>query len=280
MNDSLKEDVKQITKLPTVPAIAREILALVDDNKISVSRLEEIVQKDPSIAARILSVANSSFFGFKIPTTTISNAIIRIGFNNVKNIAVGISMMTVLDDGKIENRTFYRRVFDHSATVAIFTRYISESIKLGISEEILFCGLLHDIGLLVLCRYFPDQCLKVLERFENEGSLLSAEKEVLNYGHVDMGRWLAEQWTLPEMVVDTIYYHHDPSSAEKNRQHVAVTHLADYIATRNAKGVTERDPAYPFDPSSLDILGITDNDMKYLEGKIGEELSNAAQIIS
>ncbi len=280
MNDSLMEHVKQITKLPTVPAIAREILALVDDNTISVSRLEEIVQKDPSISARILSVANSSFFGFKIPTTTISNAIIRIGFNNVKNIAVGISMMTVLDDGEVENKTFYKKVFEHSATVAMFTRYISESIKLGISEEILFCGLLHDIGLLVLCRYFPDQLQKVLARFENDGSLLSAEKEVLGFGHVDIGRWLAEQWTLPETVIDTISYHHDPSSAENNLKHVAVTHLADFIATRNKKGVTERDPSYPFYQASLDILGITENDLKYLEGKIDEELSHAAQIIN
>ena len=65
MKESLKEDIQQITKLPTVPIIAREILGLVDDSKISVSRLEEIVQKDPPIAAKILSVANSSFFSFK-----------------------------------------------------------------------------------------------------------------------------------------------------------------------------------------------------------------------
>lgn len=275
MNESLKEHIQQITKLPTVPIIAREILGLVDDSKISVSRLEEIVQKDPSIAAKILSVANSSFFGFKIPTVTVSNAIIRIGFNNVKNIAIGISMMTVLDNGEIENRAFYNKVFEHSAIVGITSRFISESIKLNISEEILFCGLLHDIGFLVLCRYFNDSCDRVLDLFENKESLLAAEKEVLGYSHVDIGAWLGEQWFLPGSVMDAIYYHHDPSAAKNNLTHAAVVHLADHITTTNFKGVTKKDPAYPFHESSLDMLGITINDMKHLEGKISNELSSA-----
>ena len=83
MNDSLRLHVQQITKLPTIPVIAQEILSLVGDYKTSVAELERIVQKDPSISAKLLSVANTVFFGFKIPTTTISNAIVRIGFNNV-----------------------------------------------------------------------------------------------------------------------------------------------------------------------------------------------------
>lgn len=107
MSGSLEDYVRQITKLPTISVIAREILGLVDNNKVSVERLEGIVEKDPSIAAKILSVATSSFFVFNIPATTISNAIIRIGFNNVKNIALGISLMTVLDDGKNEHRSYY-----------------------------------------------------------------------------------------------------------------------------------------------------------------------------
>ncbi len=275
MNESLKEHIKQITKLPTVPLIAREILGLVDDSKISVSRLEEIVQKDPSIAAKILSVANSSFFGFKIPTATVSNAIIRIGFNNVKNIAIGISMMTVLDNGEIENRKFYNKVFEHSAIVGIISRFISENIKLSISEEILFCGLLHDIGFLVMCRYFNDSCEKVLTAFDNEESLLETEKKVLGFGHVDIGAWLGEQWHLPGSVMDAILYHHDPSAAKNNPTHAAVVHLADHITTTSFKGVTKKDPAYPFHESTLDLLGITKNDMKHLEGKIGDELSNA-----
>jgi HD-like signal output (HDOD) protein len=238
------------------------------------------VQKDPSISAKILSVANSSFFGFKIPTSTVSNAIIRIGFNNVKNIAIGISMMTVLDNGEIANRAFYNRVFEHSAAVGIISRFISENIKLDISEEILFSGLLHDLGFLVLCRYFNDSCEQVLNVFESEESLLSAEQAVLGFGHVDIGAWLAKEWFLPECVLDAVYYHHDPSSAKNNLKHVAIVHLADYITARNFKGVTKKDPAYPFCESCLDMLGITKSDMKHIEGKISSELSNAADIFS
>ncbi len=273
MNDSLKAYVEQITKLPTVPAIAREILNLVDDNKISVTRLENIVEKDPSIAAKILSVANSAFFGLKIPVTTINSAIIRIGFNNVKNIALGISLMTVLDDGRAEHKAYYKKVFRHSAVVGVVSRFISESINLNISEEMLLNGLLHDIGYLVLNRYFSDNFMKVINTFEREGSLLEAEKAVLDFTHADIGMWLAGKWELPDIFTDTIHYHHTPSAAKENLKHIAVVHLADYITTGNIFRITEKDPGYPFDRSALDILGITEEDLKDIESKIGDKTS-------
>ena len=274
MNDSLKEYLQQITKLPTIPVIAREIIGLVDDNKISVNRLEGIVEKDPSISAKILSVANSSFFGFKIPTNTINNAIIRVGFNNVKNIAIGISLMTILDSGKTEHRSYYQRIFKHSAAVGVIARFMSESIKLNISEEILFNGLLHDIGYLVINRYFPEAYANILNTFENKESLFDAEKDVLNFSHNDIGTWLGEQWGLPDTVLDTILYHHNPSDAKNNIKHVAVIHLADYITCKNVIGVTVKDPNYPFDPLSLDVLGINANDLKYMEAKVDTVISS------
>lgn len=275
MNDSLEHYVRQITKLPTVPVIAREILGLVDDNKVSVERLEGIVEKDPSIAAKILSVANSSFFGFNIPTTTISNAIIRIGFNNVRNIALGISLMTVLDDGKSEHRSYYQRIFKHSAAVGVIARFISEKIKLNISEEILFNGLLHDIGFLVLNRYFTDKFSQILNELDNRASLLEAEKAVLDFGHADVGKWLGEQWNLPETVLDSMLYHHCPADAKKNVKHVAVTHLADFITSRDILSVTHNSPDYPFDNSALEILGISDDDLMYIEANISKVISSA-----
>ncbi|NOZ68039.1 MAG: HDOD domain-containing protein [Deferribacteres bacterium] len=273
MNDSLKSYVQQITKLPTVPDIARQILSLVDDNKLSVSKLENIVEKDPSIAAKILSVANSAFFGLTIPVTTINSAILRIGFNNVKNIALGISLMTVLDDGKPEHRVYYKKVFRHSAVVGVVSKFISEDISLNISEEMLVNGLLHDIGYLVLNRYFSDNFTKILNTFEEDGTLIEAERAVLDFTHSDIGTWLAEKWELPGIFIDTIHYHHAPSAAKWNTKHVAVVHLADYMTTANIARITEKRPDYPFDPAALDILGITEEDLKNIEAKIRDKAS-------
>src|SRR5512139_3028347 len=98
MSDSLKQHVQQITQLPTIPVVAQEILKLVHDELTSVDKLDNIIENDPPITAKILSVANSAFFGYKTPTKNIHNAILRIGFNNVRDIALGVSLMTVFEE--------------------------------------------------------------------------------------------------------------------------------------------------------------------------------------
>ncbi|RJQ16098.1 MAG: HDOD domain-containing protein [Nitrospiraceae bacterium] len=274
MSESLKHRVQQIKNLPTVPVIAQQVLGLIKDDLISVSKLEKIVENDPAISAKILSVANSAYFKSKTPTRTLSNAILRIGFNNVRNIALGISLMTVFDDGKRGTEFDYHRIFNHSVSVGFTAGMLSQYIRQDTMGEILINGLLHDIGYLIMNRYFIEDYRKVIEMFEKEGSLLDAEKKVLEFTHAEIGGWLADKWNLPGTVSDTIAYHHVPSLAKKNLKYVAVIHIADYITTRDIFSPTKRDPNYPFDPASLEVLGISENDLKEIEAKIaGENLS-------
>jgi len=94
MNNSLKLHVEKITKIPTLPAIAQEILAIIDDNLVSVNKLIKIIENDPAISSRVLSAANSVYFGLGAPAKTLNDAIFRTGFDMVRNIAFGISIMT------------------------------------------------------------------------------------------------------------------------------------------------------------------------------------------
>ncbi|MBI4847948.1 MAG: HDOD domain-containing protein [Nitrospirae bacterium] len=269
MNESLKSYVQKIRKLPTIPVIAQEILALIGDDSLSVDKLEGIVEKDPAISAKVLSVANSAFFGFKLHTDALQTAIMRVGFNNVKNVALGISLMTMLDDGRRGKSFDYQRIFNHSVSVGFTARLISRNLKMDLAEDVLVNGTLHDLGYLVMNRYFTDKYQEVLHALENEKSLLDAEKKVLDFNHTEIGSWLAEGWGLPDIVIDTNLYHHMPSRAEKNLKQIAVIHIADYITTRNILSPTEKDPNYPLDFSALDILGIAENDLKDMEESIG-----------
>lgn len=261
MNDSLKFHIEKIDKLPTLPAIAYKILNLIDDDLVSVNKLVRIIENDPAISAKLLGVANSAFYGFREPTRTLNYAIIRMGFDSVKNIAIGISIMTVLDGGKRQSALDYRRIFNHSVAVGFTAKLLSGHFKLTVTDEILICGLLHDIGLLILSRYFPDRYLNVLNAFEKEKNLLDVEKEVFDFTHADIGTWLAEKWSLPDTVLDTILYHHTPSHAQNNLKHVAIVHIADYIASLHIIRATAQDYNPAFDPSCLDMLAISDNDL-------------------
>lgn len=274
MNESLKLYVQKIKKLPTLPVIAQEILSLVNNDLTSVSRIENVVENDPAISAKILSVANSVFFGTKTQTKTLDNAIMRIGFDNLKSIAMGISLMTVLQEGKSGNVVDYNRIYNHSVTVGFVARLISRKLKQDFSDEIMINGMLHDLGYLIMNKFFPEMYGEVIALFEKEGSLIEAEKRVLDFTHADIGHWLAEKWNLPKTVLDTTLYHHTPSLAKRNSKRVAVIHIADYITTRNLLSPMEKDPNYPFDYSSLDILKITEEDIRSFETEMsGDEYS-------
>ncbi len=270
MNDSLKEHVQQITELPTIPIIAQEVLALVNNSSISVEKLETIIQNDPAISAKILSVANSAFFRVKETTKTLSNAISRVGFDNVKNVAIGVSLMSVFYEKKHGKAIDYQRIFNHSVSVGFISKLLSDNLKLSISDEVVINGMLHDLGYMVLNRFFSDKYEDVLKRMEKEESLLEAEKAVLDFSHADIGAWLADKWNLPASVSDAILHHHTPSLAKKNSKSAAVIHIADYITTRDIQGPIDKDPNYPFDHSALESLGISEKDLGDIESKIME----------
>jgi len=268
MSESLRNYVKKIDKLPTIPTIAYEILNLVGDDTVSVNKIESVVENDPAISGKILSVANSAFFGTKQPIKTLDNAIMRIGLNNVKNIALGISIMTVFDEGKGQRGLDYQRIFNHSVSVGFIAKRLSDELNLGTADEIFINGILHDVGFLVLSRYFAENYKDVLEHMKNGQTLLEAEMNVLEFDHADMGAWLANQWQLPNNIKDTIEFHHSPSHAKRSLKHVSVTHVADYISTKNILSPVETDPGYPLDAAALEVLGISEEDLNDIESRM------------
>jgi len=268
MSDSLRSYIKDIKNFPSIPLIAQKILGLLGDNNLSVDSLEDVVEKDPAISAKILSVANSAFFGFQISTDFLSNAIMRIGFNNVKNIALGISLMTILDDGKRGSSLDYRKIFNHSVAVGFTARLISSNLKLDNADALLY-GILHDLGYMVLNRYSPERYQEVLYELDDGRPLLEAEQAAFQFTHADIGSWLAEEWKLPEIIQDINTFHHFPHLAKRNPRPVAVIHIADYLTTKNIMSPFEKDPDYPLDLSSLEILGISENELKDMEESIG-----------
>ena len=274
MNEYIRPYVQKITKLPTLPVIAQEILMMVNNDLITVDKLEKIIENDPAITAKVLSVSNSAYFGMKSPTKSLGNAIMRIGFNNIKNVAIGVSLMTVMGDGSKDPVLDYNRIFNHSVTVGFIARMMTKEMKSRISEEILMDGILHDIGYLILSKYFTEEYRKVLEDYKLTGSLLASEESVFGFTHADIGHWLAEKWKLPANVMDTILYHHNPSLAKKNMKRVAMIHIADYISSKNMMAATKESPNYPLDPGALSILELSEDAFKSLEEKIINSMSS------
>jgi HD-like signal output (HDOD) protein len=272
MADTMKARLQTIEQLPTLPEVAYQILNITNRPMLSIHELREIVERDPAISARVLSVANSAFFGFPARTDALDEAIMRIGLENVKSIAMGISVMSMFGDIKITDT--YRRLFNHSLTVGLTARQIAKGLRMSTEGDIFIDGLLHDLGLLVLDVYFPELYEEILNAMDNR-SLLEVEKDVLGNTHAEIGFWLAEKWNLPDSVLCAILFHHTPSLASRSMEHVAILHIADYFVSSNIFKPSMKEMNYSFDRLSLDIIGIGDNEMRSIEESIASVSSDA-----
>lgn len=272
MNDSLRLFVQKITKLPTIPVIARELLSLADDDNVSVDKLEQIVSRDPAIIAKIVGLSNAAFFGYKMTDSTISGAIQKIGFTNVKNISLGIALMTIFDNKHSKFAYDYGRIYRHSIATGIVASHLAATLKLTNVDDLFLCGMLHDIGLLLMNSYFPDLYCKAAEAARERKNLLESEILVLGFTHADIGAWIADTWHLSETVHEVILRHHTPSAASRHKQTVALIHLADYITCKKFFCMAEQNSYCAFDPLTMFLLGVSDKNLDEIESGIPDNL--------
>ncbi|HMK48683.1 MAG TPA: HDOD domain-containing protein [Thermodesulfovibrionales bacterium] len=263
MDDSLRLFVQRIRKIPTLPVIAQEVLNLTANDSVSIAKLEDVIGLDPPIASRILSVSNSVFFGTQVPNTTISNAIVRIGFDNVRHIAFGVALLTMFGDPASRNPLETKRVIKHSLSVGIIGKMLAQHLGTGDRDEVFVCGMLHDLGILVMNSCFGSLYSKVVAEIRHEKSLLAAERKVLGFTHPEIGMWLADKWNLPRHVSESIRFHHEPMSS--NNRQIALIHLADYISCKKSFEPVEKANPECLDHSVFDMLEATRADMTEIE---------------
>ena len=267
-NEALQSHIRKIPMLPTMPEVAQDILKLTDSNTTSLSSLVRVVEKDPAIILRIISVANSAFFGFGEPAKSLTEAISRIGFDHVKNLAIGVSLMTLFSDGKNNTALSYEKIYNHSIAIGLITSLLIKRLHLKHedykqigSDVLLMNGLLHDIGYLALNRFFPEDFNQVIKHIHEGSPVLSAEEAVFDFNHCDIGSWLAIQWNLPESIVLTTKHHHYPSLLQHSVSYAAIVHLADYLIALHGRGLMQSEIEYEFDPACYDIFNLNKDDI-------------------
>ncbi|MFN3479840.1 MAG: HDOD domain-containing protein [Thermodesulfovibrionales bacterium] len=272
MNNTLRLLVQRIPKLPTLPSIAREILMLIDNDSLSIDRLEDVLDRDPSISSKVLGLSNSAFFRPDKPISTIRDAIFRIGFKNVKTIALSVSLLTLLKDEGTSSVIDYQMVFRHSFSVGMVSKSLSDILRLPISEASFTSGLLHDLGILVLNAYFPNYYQKVIDDIREGNFITDSELKILGFTHAEIGAWLADKWNLPIAIKDVILYHHNISGAKRFLDMIAIVHISDFITCKNIPSLMNREGIYRFDPLSLEVLKITEKQLVEIESSLDKSI--------
>jgi putative nucleotidyltransferase with HDIG domain len=256
--DYIKEKVQTIIQLPALPTIAMEVVEMVDNPKTSASKLGKLISTDQALTAKVLKIANSPFYGFPRKISTIDFAIIVLGYDALKEIVISISLVSSLQkkgDAVFDAKAFW----DHSITSGVLARRLARDLGYRVSGEVFVGGLLHDMGVSVVHRYFRNEYKRIVEILaETDLNALEAEESVLGVTHAEVGGWLAERWNLPDHLVEAIRHHHSPSQADKNKDLVALIHCADVFACRMSGQSVDFDKGVDFDSKALERLQLTD----------------------
>ena len=233
----LKKRIMDTKTLPTLPGVITKLNSLSENDRSSVQEMARIVSSDQVLSARILRLANSPSYGF-YRVSTISNAMILLGVNVVKSLALSSSIFEIMEKNSVG-------LWEHSLGTATAANIIAKKLALPEVEEIATAGLLHDIGKVIIGL----KCAESLEEMQaiivkEQIYISEAERIVLDTDHAEVGGWLSKSWFLPEKLSEPIAFHHDVIHSEDHRIKTAVVHMADILI--NASGFGDSgDPYVP-----------------------------------
>lgn len=265
-NKRVERILSSVYNVPTVPQIILEVSSLIEDPKTSASILGKIISNDQGLVTKILTIANSPLHGIPRRVSTIDFAIVVLGFNQVKNIVVALSMMETLK--VVGNRKFdQKKYWTHSILTAAAAKRIADDLGYQTSGEVFTAGLLHDLGIPIIYKFFNNEYKEITNAVSNNDvTYLEAEEQSLGLTHQEIGRYLVDRWNLPVSIADVISYHHKPSLAENNRELTALVHLADNMTKQLMIGDFSWDATTTLDPEVIEILRLGDEE--YLENFI------------
>jgi len=253
------EEFKNIKNLPTIPKVVIEVNEMIRTHTGHVGRLAEVVGKDQGLTTKILAVANSPLYGLPKKVSSIEFAIMLLGMGEISNIVTAISLAQVVKGEEVENFD-YMEFWKHSMLVGIASKDIAK--RLGFAEyagDAFVAGMLHDIGIQLTARYFPQQFQKIVNMTKENGiSYFDAEKIVLGVTHEDIGHFMVTKWNLPKNLSEVLGYHHSPSQLEEENVTLNIIHLADSMTKMFDIGNYVWDLGVEFDESTIASLNFSD----------------------
>src|SRR5210317_1101707 len=181
--------IEKIDDLPTLPRTVLQITALVNDPKSSAKDLARVITDDQVLTVRLLKLVNSSFYGFPQRISTVTGAIVLLGFDAIRNLLLTTSVFDLFGNKNSSGRLEHEKFWDHSIGCAVGAKVIGHHLRHDKVEELFVAGLLHDIGKIVEMMFLPRQFSEINAIVRSKNTLMvSAENEILGYTHADVGK--------------------------------------------------------------------------------------------
>ncbi len=274
-HDALERILDKAEDMPVLPHIAMEILNLIDDKYSVPDDFENVVENDQVLTLKILKLANSAYYGYPREIISIKEAIIILGLDTLKSLALSMLTRRILSKNLNNYGLSRGQLWEHSLAVGMIARSLARSLKLANLERFFVSGLLHDIGKLLFDLYL-DHYGKDFHRQILEGGLQFSEAEarISGHDHAWLGSKLIERWNLPDFLVQTVRYHHlwdkAPSQYQKDAYIINIANRLSYSIARGSGTEFPNDKSVSAEEYGK--LGMTGGDVEDLLQSIKKSL--------
>ena len=219
--------------LPVIPQILVQLIDACHQPEVDLRAVSKLIEKDAAMAAKVLQLCNSAFIGARSAFVDVGQAVIYLGADTIKNLAVSVSVQQVFRRVETNGLLNIDRFWYHSYQNAILANRIAETVSYPNPSEAYLAGLLHDLGKLLLWMAFPGKSVPLLLKGIrcHNGRLAFLEQEKLQINHCDAGAWLIKEWGLPSLIGDAVrYHHHSVDEVEQGLPLTRIIFLADLIS--------------------------------------------------
>lgn len=243
----MQDLLENLHQLPAVPAVVQELIQSFDDPSLDAQHLAEKIGHDQALAAKVLRVANSAFYGLPRQVGSIQEAVVVLGFSTVRSLVLSAAFVDAFSSGTpscVERNTYWRR----SVATATFAKSLAKCLRQD-SEMAFSAGLLHDIGIMVLDVCAHERFAAVWEAAQREGAdLIAEERAALGFDHAELGAEVTRRWKFPSSIEDAIHYHYQPER-QPFQMLTGIVQAASLLEQAMEEGCTEEESFARIPPS-------------------------------
>lgn len=259
-----KRILRTVSDLPPMPQVAHKARELTVSDKSTFSDLARLIETDQAIAARVLKIANSSYYGVMGSVSSIQHASVVLGMKTLNELLTLACASSLLGSELKGYGMSAGDLWRHSLATAGCARSLAMKKNPNIADDAFSAGLIHDCGKLILDRYVFER-KQSFEEYMKDGqrSFLDAERKLLGFDHAQIAAEVCEKWQIPKKLIAPIQNHHMPSMLRDN-QLAHIVHTADAIALMSGIGAGFDGMMYQIDPKAIEFLRLDSSQISAL----------------
>lgn len=274
---SFQDIIERIHTIPSLPEIVTQVCRLVNDPNANAKDISNIMVKDVAMAAKMLRMVNSVYYGLKEPLYDIEQAVVVLGFKTIRSIALSISVLNLFQQ---QNANFNMKAFwAHSAVSACLCRLIAEKSKICDPDLGFTLGLLKDIGKVILVENAAEETRAIIAvAREYRLGFTKASRKILDTDDAEVGSWLMEKWEMDAILVDTVR-HQGSLETAKDPRLVAMCMLSEYLCGLKKIRTSGSCEEPVLDASVWQHLNLDKTALVDVLSVINDEVENAKQLL-